>query len=198
MARTQNQPALLSITMVPRLARPRRAARAEASEMPMSGPGRSRAAGRGVWSPRTTLAYCWRSRMLLGLGAWLAVFSWIFGTTGDRHSTESALLTGVLLMGTGFWALLTRQPIWSTSVTAQGQRPPGTRGILRSEAGRVSCCGQLGARPMWLLHCEDLDVGQPEPAGMLAADDLQTVGGQRCVKLGRHEGVAATTQQVNR
>jgi hypothetical protein len=78
----------------------------------MSGPGRSRAARRGVWSPRTTLAYCWRSRVLLGLGAWLAVSSWIFGTTGDRHSTESALLTGVLLMGTGFWALLTRQPIW--------------------------------------------------------------------------------------
>jgi hypothetical protein len=50
--------------------------------------------------------------MLLGLGAWLAVSSWIFDTTWDRHSTESALLTGVLLMGTGFWALLTRQPIW--------------------------------------------------------------------------------------
>jgi hypothetical protein len=48
----------------------------------MSGPGRSRAAGRGVWSPRATLAYCWRSRVLLGLGAWLAVSSWIFGTTG--------------------------------------------------------------------------------------------------------------------
>jgi hypothetical protein len=69
-----------------------------------------RAVGRGVWSPRTTLAYCWRSRTLLGLGAWLAVSPWVLGTTGDRHSTESALVTGVLLMGTAFWALLTREP----------------------------------------------------------------------------------------
>ena len=86
--------------------------RAQALEPPLRGLDSGRGAGRGVWSPRTTLAYCWRSRVLLGLGAWLAVSSWIFGTTGDRHSTESALLTGVLLMGTGFWALLTRQPIW--------------------------------------------------------------------------------------
>ena len=47
-----------------------------------------------------------------------------------------------------------------------------TRGILRSGAGRVPSCGQLGARPMRLLHCEDLDVGQPEPAGRFAANDL--------------------------
>lgn len=65
---------------------------------------------RGVWSPRTTLAYCWRSRMLLVLGAWVAVSPWVLGTVWDRHSTESALLTGVLLMGAAFWALLTRQP----------------------------------------------------------------------------------------
>ena len=78
----------------------------------MRGPGGNRTAGRGVWSPRTTLAYCWRSRMLLGLGVWLAVSPWILGTTGDRHSVESALLTGALLMGTGFWALSTRRPIW--------------------------------------------------------------------------------------
>ena len=71
---------------------------------------RGRAAERGVWSPWTTLAYCWRSRTLLGVGAWLAVSPLVLGTTGDRHSTESALLTGVLLMGTAFWALLTRKP----------------------------------------------------------------------------------------
>jgi hypothetical protein len=71
---------------------------------------RDRAAGRGIWSPRTTLAYCWRSRTLLGLGVWLAVSPLMLGTTGDRHSTESALLTGVLLTGTAFWALLTRKP----------------------------------------------------------------------------------------
>jgi hypothetical protein len=72
---------------------------------------RDRAARRGVWSPRTTLAYCWRSRTLLVLGAWLAVSPWVLGTTGDRHSTESALLTGVLLMGTAFWAMATREPV---------------------------------------------------------------------------------------
>ncbi len=72
---------------------------------------RDRAARRGVWSPRTTLAYCWRSRTLLVLGAWVAVSAWVLGTTGDRHSTESALLTGVLLAGTAFWALMTRQPV---------------------------------------------------------------------------------------
>ena len=72
---------------------------------------RDPAARRDVWSPRTTLAYCWRSRTLLVLGAWLAVSPWVLGTTGDRHSTESALLTGVLLAGTAFWALLTRQPV---------------------------------------------------------------------------------------
>lgn len=71
---------------------------------------RGRMAGRGVWSPRTTLAYCWRSRTLLGLGAWLAVSPWTLGTIGDRHSTENALVNGVLLMGTAFWALLTRKP----------------------------------------------------------------------------------------
>jgi hypothetical protein len=71
---------------------------------------RGRAAERGVWSPRTTLAYCWRSRTLLGVGAWLAVSPLALGTTGDRHSTESALLTGVLLMGTALWALVTREP----------------------------------------------------------------------------------------
>jgi hypothetical protein len=71
---------------------------------------RGRAAERGVWSPRTTLAYCWRSRTLLGVGAWLAVSPLMLGTTGDRHSTESGLLTGVLLMGTAFWALLTHKP----------------------------------------------------------------------------------------
>jgi hypothetical protein len=70
-----------------------------------------RAARRGVWSPRTTLAYCWRSRTLLVLGAWLAVSPWVLGTTGDRHSTESALLTGLLLMGTAFWAMATREPV---------------------------------------------------------------------------------------
>jgi hypothetical protein len=72
---------------------------------------RDRAARRGVWSPRTTLAYCWRSRTLLVLGAWLAVSPWVLGTTGDRHSTESALLNGLLLTGTAFWALLTREPV---------------------------------------------------------------------------------------
>jgi SPW repeat len=71
---------------------------------------RGRMAGRGVWSPRTTLAYCWRSRTLLGLGAWLAVSPWTLGTIGDRHSTENALVNGVLLMGTAFWALSTRTP----------------------------------------------------------------------------------------
>jgi hypothetical protein len=71
---------------------------------------RGRAAGRGVWSPRTTLAYCWRSRTLLGLGAWLAISPWTLGTIGDRHSTENALVNGVLLMGTAFWALSTRTP----------------------------------------------------------------------------------------
>jgi hypothetical protein len=71
---------------------------------------RGRAAERGVWSPRTTLAYCWRSRTLLGLGAWLALSSWTLGTIGDRHSTENALVNGVLLMGTAFWALSTRTP----------------------------------------------------------------------------------------
>ena len=71
---------------------------------------RGRMAGRGVWSPRTTLAYCWRSRTLLGLGAWLAVSPWTLGTIGDRHSTENALVNGVLLMGTAFWVLLTRKP----------------------------------------------------------------------------------------
>ena len=43
---------------------------------------RNRMAGNGVWSPRTTLAYCWRSRTLLGLGAWLAVSPGTFGTIG--------------------------------------------------------------------------------------------------------------------
>jgi hypothetical protein len=71
---------------------------------------RARMAGRGVWSPRTTLAYCWRSRTLLGLGAWLAVSPGMLGTIGDRHSTENALVNGVLLMGTAFWALSTRTP----------------------------------------------------------------------------------------
>jgi hypothetical protein len=72
---------------------------------------RDRAARRGVWSPRTTLAYCWRSRTLLVGGAWLAVSPWVLGTTGDRHSTESAMLTGLLLVGTAFWALATREPV---------------------------------------------------------------------------------------
>jgi hypothetical protein len=72
---------------------------------------RDRAGRRGVWSARTTLAYCWRSRTLLALGAWLAVSPWVLGTTGDRHSTESALLTGLLLMGTAFWAMVTREPV---------------------------------------------------------------------------------------
>jgi SPW repeat len=72
---------------------------------------RDPAARRGVWSPRTTLAYCWRSRTLLVLGAWLAVSPVVLGTTGDRHSTESALLTGLLLMGTAFWAMATREPV---------------------------------------------------------------------------------------
>jgi hypothetical protein len=71
---------------------------------------RGRITGRGVWSPRTTLAYCWRSRTLLGLGAWLAASPWTLGTIGDRHSTENAVVNGVLLMGTAFWALLTRKP----------------------------------------------------------------------------------------
>ena len=51
---------------------------------------------------------------------------------------------------------------------------------------------------MWLVHCEDLDVGQREPAGVLAADDVQAVGGQHSVELGWHEGVAATTQHASR
>jgi hypothetical protein len=32
----------------------------------------------------------------------------VLDTTRDRHRTESALLTGVLLAGAAFWALLTR------------------------------------------------------------------------------------------
>ncbi|HEX5881935.1 MAG TPA: hypothetical protein VF468_26990 [Actinomycetota bacterium] len=32
-------------------------------------------------------------------------------TTRDRHRTESALLTGVLLAGAAFWALLIRAPV---------------------------------------------------------------------------------------
>jgi hypothetical protein len=56
------------------------------------------------------LAYCWRSRTLIVLGAWLASSPLALGMTGDRHSTESTLLTGALPMGTAFWVLLTREP----------------------------------------------------------------------------------------
>lgn len=72
---------------------------------------RGRAGRRGMWSSRTTLAHCWRSRTLLGVGAWLAFSPWVLGTTGDRSGTESALLAGLLVMGTALWALLTREPV---------------------------------------------------------------------------------------
>jgi hypothetical protein len=112
MAHAHKEAARRAVTTDPGSARPPELPRKQAAPPTTSAPERGRAARRGAWSPRTTLAYCWRSRTLLGLGAWLAVSPWVLGTTGDRHSTQSALLTGVLLMGTGVWALLTREPIW--------------------------------------------------------------------------------------
>ena len=68
---------------------------------------------------------------------------------------------------------------------------PGGGAHLRREARRPPSCGQVGAHLRWLLRCDDLDVGLPEPAGVVAADDGQAVGGQHGTKLGRHHGVAA-------
>jgi hypothetical protein len=96
--------------MSPPTVRPGELSTEQAAQPTVHAGRRGRMARRGVWSPRTTLAYCWRSRTLLGLGAWLAVSPWTLGTIGDRHSTENALVNGVLLMGTAFWALLTRKP----------------------------------------------------------------------------------------
>jgi SPW repeat-containing protein len=105
---------------------------------------RGRMAGRGVWSPRTTLAYCWRSRTLLGLGAWLAVSPWTLGAIGDRHSTENALVNGVLLMGTAFWALLTRKP--APPHACGHHLPEGGVGVGVGAAGDRDRGGQLGVR----------------------------------------------------
>jgi hypothetical protein len=33
--------------------------------------------------------------------------------------------------------------------------------------------GEVGTRLMWLACCDDLDVGQAEPRGVVAADDGQ-------------------------
>jgi hypothetical protein len=44
---------------------------------------------------------------------------------------------------------------------------------------------------MWLLRCDDLDVGLPEPTSLVAPDDGQVVGGQYGAELGRDDGTAA-------
>jgi hypothetical protein len=110
MRHAHNQGLQLASVMSPPTVRPGEPPTEQAAQPTMHARRRGRAAGRGVWSPRTTLAYCWRSRTLLGLGAWLAISPWTLGTIGDRHSTENALVNGVLLMGTAFWALSTRTP----------------------------------------------------------------------------------------
>jgi hypothetical protein len=64
----------------------------------------------GVWSPRTTLAYCWRSRAVAALGLWLVVSPWLLGTSRDTHSTQSAVVSGGMLGWAALWALTSRRP----------------------------------------------------------------------------------------
>ena len=65
---------------------------------------------RGAWSPRTTLAYCWRSRAVAALGAWLAASPWLLGTGEDTGSTQSAIVSAAMLVGAALWALMSRHP----------------------------------------------------------------------------------------
>ena len=65
---------------------------------------------------------------------------------------------------------------------------------LGSETGPLSLCGQVGAHLWlwWFLGCDDLDVRQPEPVGVIAADDGHAVGGQHSSQVGRDDGAAVT------
>jgi hypothetical protein len=67
--------------------------------------------GRGAWSPRTTLAYCWRSRAVAVLGTWLAASPWLLGTSQDTNSTQSAIVSGATLVWAALWALISRHPV---------------------------------------------------------------------------------------
>jgi hypothetical protein len=89
-------------------------------------------------------------------------------------------------------------PPWSLGCRERRYCPePGSAGRptvpLGSETGPLSLCGQVGDHLWlwWFACCDGLDVRQPEPVGVIVADDGQAVGGQDSSQVGRDDGADA-------
>jgi hypothetical protein len=89
-------------------------------------------------------------------------------------------------------------PPWSLGCWERRYCPePGSAGRptvpLGSETGPLSLRGQVGDHlSLWWFACrDDLDVRQPEPVGVIVADDGQAVGGQDSSQVGRDDGADA-------
>jgi hypothetical protein len=105
---------------------------------------RDPAARRGVWPPRTTLDYCWWSRTLIVLGAWLAVSPlgarhdrgppvWYFQSPVASHHSRAV---GLLVAALSAWVL------W----TGPRTRPPlGPGAGLARQEPVVAVTGRDGA-----------------------------------------------------